>query len=407
MGLRELGRARGGLLALGMSVVVVWVALALLLRGPGDPDVVVGFTGETTSTPPTEPARILEPPPTAPAPDGARAELPEPGPAVGLKIANGRPFEPAVEFRSEIPIPDDLVFVLVLGSDARPKEDLLAARADSIHLLAVNPRSGEGTIVGFPRDAYVQYPRGGRGKINDALSRGGPNYVAETVRLLTGLPVDYYVLTGFVGFQRMVDDVGGIDVLVDRRMNDRMSGARFEKGWHRFVGGEALAYSRNRHDVANGDFTRSENQGQLLLAGLGKLRSSVADDARLLDFVDVLRKSCRFDVPVGHLPRLAALARRLDPTRIDNVVLPGRIGDAGRASVVYLTQDAPRLFADLRDDAVIGTAGSPPPPGSAAATPPPPSSPPPSSGPSPSPSPPGPAPSTTTTTQRPLVSIPG
>lgn len=410
MGLRELGRARGGLLALGMSVVVVWVSLVLLLRGPGDPDVVVGFTGETTSTPPTEPPRILEPPPTVPSPDGGRAPLPEPGPAVGLKVANGRPFEPAVEFRSEIPIPDDLVFVLVLGSDARPKEDLLASRADSIHLLALNPRSGEGTIVGFPRDAYVQYPRGGRGKINDALIRGGPGHVAETVRLLTGLPVDYYVLTGFVGFQRMVDDVGGIDVLVDRRMNDRMSGARFEKGWHRFVGGEALAYSRNRHDVANGDFTRSENQGQLLLAGLGKLRSSVADDARLLDFVDVLRKSCRFDVPVGHLPRLAALARRLDPTRIDNVVLPGRIANAGRASVVFLTQDAPRLFADLRDDAVIGTAGGAPPPGSAAATPaPPPSSPPPSGGPSPSPSPSptGPPPSTTTTTQRPLVSIPG
>ena len=408
MGLRELGRARGGLLALGVASVVVWVSVALLLRGPEDPDVIVGFTGETTSTPPTEPPTVLEPPPTLPETPTGRAALPEPGPAVGLKIANGRPFEPAVEFRSDIPIPDDLVFVLVLGSDARPKEDLLATRADSIHLVAVNPRSGQGTIVGFPRDAYVQYPRGGRGKINDALTRGGPGYVAETVRMLTGLPVDYYVLTGFVGFQRMVDDVGGIDVLVERRMNDRMSGARFEKGWHRFVGGEALAYSRNRHDVANGDFSRSENQGQLLLAGLGKLRSSVADDARLFDFIEVMRKSCRIDVPVDHLPRLAALARRLDPTRMSNVVLPGRIGYAGKASVVYLTQDAPRLFADLRDDAVIGSAAGGQPPSSAPTGSTPPPSSPPAGGPSPSPSPtPAPPPSTTSTTERPLVSIPG
>ena len=397
MGLRELGGPRTALLAFVVTLLVVGGAVALLLRGPDDPDVIVGHTNETTSTPPTEPPTVLEPPPTLPEPDRERA-LPEPGPAVGLKVANGRPFEPAVEFRSNIPIPEDLVFVLVLGSDARPKEDLLATRADSIHLLAVNPRSGQGTIVGFPRDSYVQFPRGGRGKINDALTRGGPEYVAETVRMLTGLPVHYYVLTGFVGFQRMVDDVGGIDVHVERRMNDRMSGARFEKGWHRFVGGEALAYSRNRTDVENGDFTRSENQGQLLLSGLGKLRASVADDARLFDFINVLRKSCRFDVPADHLPRLAALARRLDPERINNVVLPGRIGYAGRASVVYLTQDAPRLFADLRDDAVIGAASGGPPPSSTTTSP---SPPPRSDDPAP------PASSTTTTTEGPLVSIPG
>ncbi len=192
--------------------------------------------------------------------------------------------------------------------------------------------------------------------------------MAETVRMLTGLPVDYYVLTGFVGLQQMVDDVGGVDVLVDRRMNDAYSGARFERGWHHFVGGEALAFSRDRHDVANGDFTRSEHQGQLLLAGLAKLRTSVADDGRLLDFVGVLRNTCRFDVPLDHLPKLAALARRIDPGQLVNVVLPGRVGMAGGASVVYLTQDAPRLFADLRDDAVIGSAR--PLPGAAASPPP-------------------------------------
>ena len=59
-----------------------------------------------------------------------------------------------------------------------------------------------------------------------------------------------------------------LDMHVDRRMNDRMSGARFQPGWHHFVGGEALAYARNRNDVPYGDFSRSENQGALLLAWL-------------------------------------------------------------------------------------------------------------------------------------------
>lgn len=391
MGVRSwLGRRRRIAVSVGALVLVGTGTFAVVARGPSDPSVIVGFTGETMATPPTAPATVLtEPPSTLPPPDLGRAPLPEPGPAMGLKVATGQPTAPAIEFRSDIPIPDDLVFVLVIGSDARPKEDLLATRADSLHLLALNPRTMQGTIVGFPRDSYVQYPRGGRGKINDALARGGPSYVVETVRLLTGLPIQYYVLTGFVGFQRMVDDVGGIDVLVDRRMNDKFSGARFEKGWQHLVGGEALAFSRNRHDVANGDFTRSEHQGQLLLAGLGKLRSTVGDDGGLLGAVEVLRRSCRLDVPLDHLPRLAALARRLDPQRLSNVVLPGRVGMAGSASVVYLTQDAPRLFIDLRDDAVIGAAA-----GSATTT---------SSAPPPEPTTTTGPPPTTTTTEAPTT----
>jgi hypothetical protein len=64
-------------------------------------------------------------------------------------------------------------------------------------------------------------------------------------------------------------------------------------------------------------------------------------------------------VPADQLPGLAALARRVEPEKMTSVVLPGRIGWAGKASVVYLTEDAPRLFADLRDDGVIGAASPP------------------------------------------------
>ncbi len=337
------------------SATLLELLVVSLGRGPSDPVVVLSFTDDTIASPLPGPTVIVsdpEPAPPVEAPVGR--SVPEPGPAVGLKVASGRPVPPAIPFTSDIAVPDRLVFVLVLGSDARPNEALDATRADSVHLVAVDPVTRQGTIVGIPRDSYVQFPRGGRGKINDALARGGPKYAAETVRLLTGLPVDYYLLTGFEGLQKMVDELGGVDVFVDRRMNDRFSGARFEKGWHRMNGGEALAFSRNRNDVVDGDFTRSAHHGELMLSGLGKLRSEVGDDVGLLRWVDVLRRHTRIDVPFDRLPQLAALARRTDPAGLKNVVLPGRIGFAGRASVVYLTQDAPRLFNDLRDDAVIG-----------------------------------------------------
>jgi LCP family protein required for cell wall assembly len=337
--------------ALLLGVIGIGVAT---VRASHDPVVVIGSTGRTTSTPPTEPPTVVTEPPTAPLPPPA-API-QAGPAVGVKVADGQPYPPAIPFVSTIvPVDDDLVFVLVLGSDARPREDLLHSRSDSIHLVAINTRTGQGTIVGFPRDSYVEFPRGGRGRINDAMARGGPQYAAETVRKLTGLPIHYYVVTGFVGLARMVDDLGGVDVLVDRRMNDRLSGARFQAGWHHFSGAQALAFSRNRHDVPDGDFTRSQHQGAVLLAALDKLRAEVGDDGGLFHWLEVLARSATLDVPADRLPRLAALARRMDPGRFANVVLPGRVGTGGGgASVVYLTRDAPALFNDLRDDAVIG-----------------------------------------------------
>lgn len=277
----------------------------------------------------------------------------------GLTPSDGTPAVPAIPFTTGEPVPDGLVFILVAGSDARPREDMFRTRADSIHLLAVNPATGEGTVLGLPRDSWVEIPGHGRDKINNALALGGPNLLAGTVRRLTGLPVDYYVITGFTGLTRMVDDLGGVDVMVERRMNDRVSGARFERGWHRMNGAEALAFSRNRNDVANGDFSRSENQGLLLLAGLAKMRSEVADDAGVARWIGVLLNYVRLDIPRDRLPNLGALARRLDPARLRNVVAPGRIGSAGPQSVVYLTKEAARLFEDLRADAVIGGADAP------------------------------------------------
>jgi LCP family protein required for cell wall assembly len=294
--------------------------------------------------------------------DGGEPFLPEPGAGRGVAGADGGPWPAAVPFTTRQAIPDGLVFILVVGSDARPKEDLTRTRADSVHLLAVNPKSRQGTLLGFPRDAWVEIPGHGRGKINNALALGGPDLLAATVRQLTSLPVDYYVLTGFTGLAKMVDELGGVDVFVQRRMNDRASGARFERGWHRFSGAEALAYSRDRNDVARGDFTRSEHQGVLILSALAKMRAEVADDDGLARWVGILLRHARLDVPLSRLPALGALARRLDPTRLHNVVAPGRLGTAGGQSVVFLTTAAARLFEDLRPDAVVGEPDRSPPP---------------------------------------------
>ena len=280
----------------------------------------------------------------------------EPPSNSALAAPGGKPWAAPIPFTTHEDVPDGLVFVLVVGSDARPNEDMLKTRADSLHLLAVNPSTGQGTLLGFPRDSWVEIPGHGRGKINNALALGGPNLLAATVRRLTGLPVDYYVITGFRGLVAMVDDLGGVDVLVSRRMNDRNSGARFQRGWHHFTGAQALAFARNRTDVERGDLSRSEHQGLIMVSALAKMRSEVADDGGVARWVGVLLKYAKLDVPLAKLPALGALARRLDPARLKNVVAPGRVGSTAGQSVVFLTTEAAKMFTDLRDDAVIGSA---------------------------------------------------
>ena len=338
---------------LAAAIAALLVAGTLHLVANDDAQIVIGKTDTSTSAPPSASTIVAD----VPAPDSGRPPLPEPGPAPGLKGANGRGYGRALAYRSNIPIPADLRFILVAGSDARRGEDIARARADSIHLLAVNPRTIEGTVVGIPRDAWVEVPGRGNHKLNQALALGGAPLLAETVRHLTGLPVHYWVLTGFDGLQAMVDALHGVDIHLDRRMNDGKSGARFEAGWHHFNGAEALAFSRDRTSVSNGDFSRSENQGKLILATLSKLRAEVADDDGLLGWIDVLVRHVRLDVPRSDLPALAALARRLAPEKVRNVVVPGKVGYAGSQSVVYLGEEAVRIFADLRPDAVLGTAG--------------------------------------------------
>lgn len=381
---------------MAVAILMASSIAALASHSGGSPDVVIASTSTTQSTALAGPSITPPPPEGAPVTAGTGAAPPVSG--VALKGSDGRAYGTAIPFNSSIPVPTELTFVLIVGSDARPGEDIRRTNADSIHLLAVNPATREGTVVGFPRDAYVEIPGRGRDKLNSTMLKGGPSLLVDSVRLLTGLPIQLYVLTGFEGLASMVDDLGGVDVMVDRRMDDRLSGARFEQGWHHFNGAQALAFTRNRHDTANGDFGRSENQGTLILAALGKMRAEVGDDSGIRRWVDVMLRHVSLDVAADRVPRLAALGRNLDPARLRNVVVPGRIGFAGSQSVVFVDPGAAGLFNDLRDDAVIGgstPAPTAPPTSPAPSTAPPTTAGPPTLLPGPTTTAPGPAPSST------------
>jgi LCP family protein required for cell wall assembly len=397
---------------MGVSrLAALGVAVALVAGCSGDKaraekGLVIGASTSTSTAAPG-PTIPPEPPTTAAtAPPVTAPPAPVAPPPEGFP--DGSPYGEAIAFQTAVPVPQDLVFVLAIGSDARPGQDMRKTNGDSLHLLAVDPRTGAGTIVGFPRDSWVEVPGKGTRKINSALALGGPQLMAETVRKLTGLPVHYYVVTGFEGFQRIVDDLGGVNVNVDTKMRDKNSGAMFDPGWHHMNGYDALAYSRNRYDVPNGDFGRSLHQGNVILSSLAKLRAEVGDDAGIQRWIGVLLKYADLDSPPQQLTQLATLARHLDPTKLTNVVVPGRVGNSGGQSVVFLGEEARQIFLDLRPDAALGgPKGDEPRPAAAAAEPVP--APTPTPEPAPAPAPESTTstapPTTTTTTVKPIVNV--
>ncbi len=249
------------------------------------------------------------------------------------------------------PVPGKPVFVLVMGQDARPGQ--AQSRGDALHVIGINPGARQATILNIPRDTWTDIPGRGVDKINAANYFGGPALQARAVSALVGVDISVVLSTGFQGFADMVDELGGVNVDVPVAMNDPTSGAVFPKGTVRMDGGAALAFARNR-SLSGGDFTRTQDQGILILAGLSKLRDSAPSAANTLKWMAVLARHTRFDgIGLGDLYRLGRLALTIDPANVRNVTMPGSAGRAANQSVVIAGDGAPGLFADFRDDAIL------------------------------------------------------
>lgn len=247
------------------------------------------------------------------------------------------------------------LFILALGSDARPGQSVTRARADSIHIIGINLGRRKASIVGIPRDAYVSIPGVGAGKINSALFHGGPSLMVRTVERLTGIRMDGYLLTGFKGFRRMVTLIGGVKLRIPYRMSDAASGAYFQAGPRRLKGRPALAFSRNRHDAPGGDFGRSLNQGAVILAALRELRRDVARSPLVLfRWVAVASRHVQTDLGVPEMLQLLMAALAIEPARVRNRVVSGGAGFAGSQSVVRLGGAAAAMFRDLRRGGTLG-----------------------------------------------------
>ena len=247
------------------------------------------------------------------------------------------------------------VWILAVGSDARPGQSMTRTRGDALQLVGIDPRTGAAAAIGIPRDSWVPIPGYGAGRVNSAMVFGGPQLLGRTCGNLVGVQPDYVFVTRFPFFEDMVDDIGGITVSNPRRFSDENLKPRgFAAGRIRLDGYGAMAFARIRKTLAGGDFARSANQ-QRVLRGI---QARVASQAGRPGFVErgVLSVLQHMSTGAGpaELFRLAQLVARVDQGRITTCVVPGSIGTIGGASIVRPNVSAARRYGNAaRADATL------------------------------------------------------
>lgn len=257
-----------------------------------------------------------------------------------------------VETASALDTEPGVTWILALGSDARPGEPVLRSRADSIHLVGINAHTGAATIIGIPRDSYVDIPGFGRDKINAAMVYGGPQLEASAVAEMVGITPDYVFTTSFWDFSRMVWSIGGVDVHSAHAFSYPL--AKIQRGVNHVDGVEALVFVRERHTLPNGDFDRSLNQGQFMVDGLRQIMTVAADPGGLEKALWTFSEHTDIDVGPVELYRLARSVLEVDPTKVDNCVISGGTGYAGAESVVFPDLAQARAYAvDAGRDATL------------------------------------------------------
>ncbi|HFI0835715.1 TPA: LCP family protein [Streptococcus suis] len=145
------------------------------------------------------------------------------------------------------------------------------SRSDVNIIMTINQATKQVLLTTTPRDSYVAIADGGQNQ-KDKLTHAGIYGVEASMHTLENLydiDIHYYARVNFTSFLKLIDLVGGVDVVNDQA---------FTKGSHDFPVGtihldseKALMFVRERYSLQGGDNDRGKNQEKIIAALIQKL----------------------------------------------------------------------------------------------------------------------------------------
>lgn len=149
------------------------------------------------------------------------------------------------------------------------------SRSDVNVIMTVNPNTKQILLTTTPRDYYVPLANVSNG-IPDKLTHAGIHGVdcsVSTLEELYKIRIDYYVRVNFTSIKKIVDLLGGVKVYSDYDFTSDW-GPSFKKGYNKVNGKQALAFCRERHHFAEGDYQRGRDHQHMIEAILNKAMSA-------------------------------------------------------------------------------------------------------------------------------------
>ena len=279
----------------------------------------------------------------------------------GNEVRAPRPLAQFPGLAPPVDEPAGKIYILVMGIDHRPgKSDEYQpqrpgapedpGRSDSMAVVGIDPATKTASLLGIPRDLWLEVPDGRGGwtmdRINepfhtgevDRLPGGGGALAAQAITHNLGIPIDYWVDVDFDGFISLFDALGGINIDVPSSLTATVlpgtdTGAyeyTYFPGPQHLTGELALAYARFRLD-SEGDFGRMKRQQSVVLAAREKALSLGWVD-HPLDIWQKYHATVSTNIPALKLAGLALLARQI---RADGISTHS-VGDASAVREVVI-----------------------------------------------------------------------
>jgi LCP family protein required for cell wall assembly len=273
--------------------------------------------------------------------------------------------------------------ILVYGDDSRKGLDAhqqlilhtgsdQGNNTDTIMLIHLSPGHHEVTVMSIPRDTMVPMYQCDPGpghpgqqadpnsyvQINSLLAAGGPVCLWKTVEQQTGIFINHFIGIGMLGFVKVVDDLGGVNVCVPFNVNNLVSGLDLTAGEHHINGIEALAFWRTREDIGNGSDLERIQRDQFMSAQVvkGVLSSGLlSNPLRLLSVVSDAAASMTTDsgMTVSDLVGIANSLRNLSSKNVQFITAPNQAWPANNQRVQFAQPQAGEVFSAIAHDVTV------------------------------------------------------
>jgi LCP family protein required for cell wall assembly len=273
--------------------------------------------------------------------------------------------------------------ILVYGDDSRkgltPHEQYVLRtgddqtdNTDTIMIVHISPGRHEVTVLSIPRDTMVpvyqcnsgpgytgqQADPGSDVMVNSLLQIGGPVCLWKTVEQQTGIYINHFIGIGMLGFVKVVDDLGGVNVCVPYNVNDPVSGLNLTAGEHHINGIQALAFWRTREDIGTGSDLQRIERDQFMSAQVvkGVLSSGLlSNPLRLLGVVSDAAASMTTDsgMTVSDLVQIGESLHDLSSENVQFITVPNEPWAPDPDRVQLAQPQADEVFYAIAHDVTV------------------------------------------------------